>query len=248
MKIYPERLDPRKYLAHLAGQNLWAVIPGPVPRICQMFDRNANLKWALTGLDPWDRPRDDGLWRCASSFFSPNIFSFCSVLKIAKNLLMLLGLMLAGCTGEPQTGPAEIRYDRETCDYCRMIISDPRFAAEIRRGKGSEVFMFDDIGDAIHWLKRAGWKKTGETEFWVRDMKTGTKWLDARKVWYLPGQHSPMAYGYGAFAEKSDDAVSFEEMRKAVIAKGSSAYCDTPDLDGHQNSHTHEQALHNKED
>ncbi|MCP4183672.1 MAG: hypothetical protein GY761_10195 [Hyphomicrobiales bacterium] len=161
-------------------------------------------------------------------------------MNTARILLLLSVMMLAGCTGEPQTGPVEIRYDREVCDYCRMIISDPRFAAEIRQAKGSEVFMFDDIGDAIHWLKRAGWKEAPDTEIWVRDMKTGTRWLDAREAWFLPGQNSPMAYGYGAFTEKSETVVSFEEMRNAVIAKGSSAYCDTPGLDGHQNSHSHD--------
>ncbi len=168
-------------------------------------------------------------------------------MKIVRTFFLLSGLTIAGCTGESQTGPVDIRYDRETCDYCRMIISDPRFATEIRQVKGSEVFMFDDVGDAIHWLKHAEWKETPDTEIWVRDMKTGTRWLDARKSWFLPGQHSPMAYGYGAFTEKSDAAVSFEEMRKAVIARGSSAYCDTPDLDGHQNSHTHDDASKEKE-
>ncbi len=138
-------------------------------------------------------------------------------------------MLLAGCWGEQQTGPVDIRYDREVCAYCKMIVSDPRFAAEIRKARGSEVLKFDDLGDAIHWLKIAPWKETAETEIWVRDMKTGKKWLDARKAWYLPGQHTPMEYGFGAVEEKTADTLSFAEMRKRVIAMGSTTRCENPD-------------------
>jgi len=97
---------------------------------------------------------------------------------------------LSAC--KEKTGPEKIRYDRETCEICNMIISDPRF----RRPK----------------------------EFWVADMKTGRKWLDARKAWYLPGQTTPMDYGFGAIEEKREGAVDYEEMKKEVIARGLSMY------------------------
>jgi nitrous oxide reductase accessory protein NosL len=153
-------------------------------------------------------------------------------------LFVSMTLMLTGCWGEAETGPVDVKYNRETCEYCRMIISDPRFTTEIRKEKSGKVFKFDDMGDAVHWLNIAKWKVTAETEIWVRDMTTGKKWLDARKVFYLSGQHSPMEYGYGAVAEKTKDTVSFEEMQKAVIARGSTTRCDTPD---YPNSlHTHD--------
>jgi len=157
-------------------------------------------------------------------------------------LSLLLPIMLAGCWGEDETGPVDIKYDREVCQYCKMIISDPRFAVEVRQGKGKEVFKFDDMGDAVHWLKLAPWKETSETEIWVRDMTTGKKWLEAKKVWYVAGQHTPMEYGYGAVAEKTQGAFSFEEMRKRVIAHGSTTRCETPD-----HSHEHgEKDVHDK--
>ena len=138
-------------------------------------------------------------------------------------------LFLGGCFGEPDTGPVEIRYGREVGEFCKMIISDPRYAAELRKAKGEKVYKFDDIGDAIHWLKQVKWKETGEMEFWVRDMKTGKKWLDARKVYYLGGQHTPMEYGFGAFEQKKKGTISFAEMRKKVIAAGATSRCDTSD-------------------
>ena len=138
-------------------------------------------------------------------------------------------LLLGGCFGEPQTGPVEIRYGREVGEFCKMIISDPRYATEIRRAKGEKVYKFDDIGDAIHWLKLEKWGNTDQIEFWVRDVDTGKKWLDARKAYYLGDLHSPMEYGFGAIEQKRQGAISFAEMRAKVIAKGATSRCDTPD-------------------
>lgn len=152
-------------------------------------------------------------------------------------LFVFIAFILSGCWGEPETGPVDVKYDRETCEYCRMIISDPRYVTEIRKAKGGKVFKFDDMGDAVHWLNIAKWKVTAETEIWVRDMKTGKKWLDARKAFYLSGQHTPMEYGYGAIAEKVEGAVSFEEMRKAVIEHGSTTRCDAPEHPDTLHSH-----------
>jgi nitrous oxide reductase accessory protein NosL len=154
--------------------------------------------------------------------------------------------ILAACWQEPESGPVDIKYDREACEYCRMIISDPRFATEIRQGRGKQVFKFDDIGDAMHWLNKAPWKETAETEIWVRDMNTGKKWLNARKVYFLAGQHSPMEYGYGAIAENRQGALEFEEMRKAVIAHGSTTRCDTPNHLADA-EHLHDDASGNKQ-
>ena len=139
-------------------------------------------------------------------------------------------LALAGC--KERKGPDPIHFDRETCEICNMIISDPRFAAEIRDPKG-KVHKFDDIGDAIHWMIRQDWFKAGKKpkEFWVMNMKDGKTWLDARKAFYLPGQVTPMDYGFGAVPEREPGAVTFEEMKKRVIARGLSSRCAVPEGD-----------------
>ena len=50
----------------------------------------------------------------------------------------LLLAPLAGCgkQGHWPEGMAEIKWDRDTCARCNMVISDPRFAAELR---GDEI-------------------------------------------------------------------------------------------------------------
>lgn len=43
-------------------------------------------------------------------------------------------------------GMQPIKWDRDTCVRCNMVISDRRFAAEMHGGERDTVFKFDDIG------------------------------------------------------------------------------------------------------
>ena len=51
---------------------------------------------------------------------------------------------------------AEIKWDRETCLRCSMVISDRRFAAQVRGGPQDMVFKFDDIGCFVFWIATEG--------------------------------------------------------------------------------------------
>jgi len=137
--------------------------------------------------------------------------------------LLAAAPLLVACK-EPDEGPVEIRWGRETCTICGMIISDARYAAEIRDPE-KNVFKFDDIGDAIHWLSVQDWKADPTLEFWVRDSNTGKDWLDARKAFYHPDTISPMDYGYAAVPTNEPGTVTFEVMRAAVILRGLSSRC-----------------------
>lgn len=144
---------------------------------------------------------------------------------IAHALVLAMALVVAACSGDPPTGPVEIRYGRDTCDLCHMIISDPRFASQIRGGPGHKAYKFDDIGDALLFLDRQPWKNEANVEIWVMDVDTGKIWLDARKAFYVPGMPSPMAHGFGAVAEERPGAVPFEEMRRRAAKRAAKAYC-----------------------
>jgi copper chaperone NosL len=121
---------------------------------------------------------------------------------VRSRVVVLLGilLLLASCGQESgQLEPPEIRYGRDTCAQCGMIISDPRFAAAAATGDGS-VSIFDDIGDLLAYRKenRPDW-----IMIWVHDYNT-QEWLRAEDAWYLlsPAIHSPMGWGIAAFASE----------------------------------------------
>jgi nitrous oxide reductase accessory protein NosL len=140
-------------------------------------------------------------------------------------LFAALGLLLAGCFGESDSGPVKIHWDRDACHVCRMLISDRRFAAQVRGGPGHEAYKFDDLGELILWLDQQPWKDEEKTEIWVRDVDSGSKWLDARKARYVGGLHSPMDYGFGAVEDNRPGSLSFGEMVRQVRKRGSTYHC-----------------------
>ncbi len=129
--------------------------------------------------------------------------------------ITLLALVLNAC-GEKKTGPVAIHYDRDTCEQCRMIISDPHYATEVRDQNGA-VHLFDDPGGAIVWLSQHD-QDTAHTEIWVMNMRDGKTWLNARTAWFLPTGATPMDFGYGAVATAEDGAIDFGAFRTAILA------------------------------
>jgi nitrous oxide reductase accessory protein NosL len=132
-----------------------------------------------------------------------------------------LGTVLTGCSSEPLKGPAEIKWDRDVCARCSMVISERGYAAQIRDPM-KKVHKFDDFGCAIFWKEHQTFSDA-EIEFWAADARTepgGSKWLDARQAAYLPNKRSPMGYGFAAVAAGTPDTVSYADARKAVLAKG----------------------------
>ncbi len=139
-------------------------------------------------------------------------------------VLMAAAPLAMACTPQNE-GPEDIRYGRETCTMCGMIISDPAYASEIRGGDDRKLYKFDDIGDAVNWLAEQAWKDDPSIEFWVKNVENTDQWLDARKSWYRTGVVSPMDYGYAAIPAPEPAAISFADMKKAVIARGLTSRC-----------------------
>lgn len=121
-------------------------------------------------------------------------------------LFLLLSLFLVACGESSETGPAEIKWDRDICERCRMLISDRHFAAQLRDEKG-KVHKFDDFGDLVHWLKEKKIDIDAHPTY-VTDAETG-EWLDARKARYTQGHVTPMGYGLAAHAAAREGDMSY---------------------------------------
>lgn len=145
---------------------------------------------------------------------------------------LLLGLiLLVGCGGEPDTGPAKVTWDRDACERCRMVLSDRHYSAQVRvppdeGRRRSKVYKFDDIGCAVLWLDQQTWKEGPAVEIWVTDHRDG-QWIDARAAYYVPAKTTPMEYGLGAQRDLAPGALTFEqaiahvyEIEKRFSAEG----------------------------
>ncbi|ODB94057.1 hypothetical protein A3194_05180 [Candidatus Thiodiazotropha endoloripes] len=128
--------------------------------------------------------------------------------------------MLVACSGDTGTGPKEVKWDRDACERCRMVVSDHFHAAQIRYlapdKKRTEVAMFDDIGCATLWLVGKPWESDPNTEIWVADHRTGD-WIDARKATYVEGNLTPMEFGLGAQSETAPGGLNFEQAKQHII-------------------------------
>jgi copper chaperone NosL len=70
------------------------------------------------------------------------------------SLVGALALAFAACAGGPAR-PAPLDTKNEACGFCRMAVSDARFAAQLV-APSEEPKFFDDIGCFAGYLKAAG--------------------------------------------------------------------------------------------
>ncbi|MDR2188592.1 MAG: nitrous oxide reductase accessory protein NosL [Azonexus sp.] len=150
---------------------------------------------------------------------------FLSRLALAGLALTPLAAALAGCQkdGWPE-GMAAIKWDRDTCTRCKMVISDRRFAAELRGGPQDAAYKFDDIGCLLFWMREQAlpWLTDPATRLWVADMSSkgdAVRWLDPRQAHYV-SRHSPMGYNYAATPQPQPGSLDFASMREHLLARG----------------------------
>ncbi len=152
---------------------------------------------------------------------------FLGRLSAAGFLLTPLAAALSACQkdGWPE-GMVEIKWDRDTCTRCKMVISDRRFAAQLRGGPQDAAYKFDDIGCLLFWIRDKAaempWLTDPATKMWVADLNSkghDVKWLDPRHAHYV-GRHSPMGYNFAATAQPQAGSQDFASMREHLLARG----------------------------
>jgi len=129
--------------------------------------------------------------------------------------MLLAFALLAACWRSPTTGPGELKWDRQTCERCQMVISERRHAAQTRTVGDRRVHSFDDLGCALLWLDEQGLLAGApEEEIWVRD-QAGAQWVDAHGAHFESGQLTPMQYGWATASEGAALSVVHERVREA---------------------------------
>ena len=120
-------------------------------------------------------------------------------MKPMKRILLLL-LLLGACRSAPEPDrPPVIRFGQDACDYCRMLIGEPRYAAVLRTADGQER-RFDDIGCLLHYLHEH--PEATEARFWVHDYLQ-KRWLQASQAFLVRSDRliTPMGYGIVALGD-----------------------------------------------
>jgi copper chaperone NosL len=119
----------------------------------------------------------------------------------------------------PRRGPEPIAWGRDACAACRMVISRPGFAGEMRDADG-RLTRYDDVGCLLRAVTGA---HREVPEAWVED-HGGGGWMPLLRAHLVRAEHADTPMGYGlvafadaaaarAFAERSGgDVVALEEV------------------------------------
>lgn len=116
--------------------------------------------------------------------------------------LMLALLVLAGaCSTAEAAGPPDIKYGRDICVQCGMIVSEARFAAAYTTPDGTRL-SFDDLGDLLLYQRDVG-DPIDANEAWVHDFETEA-WLTIEEAYYVPtlSVSTPMGHSILAFGDE----------------------------------------------
>ena len=119
---------------------------------------------------------------------------------------LLVGLALAACSQGLE--PVDPIWGKQACESCRMLVSDPFYAAELVDESGRRHF-FDDVGCLDAYLVEHQGRPRA---MWVR---VGPRWVEAESARYVTGGATPMAYG---FVAQDYGPLDFAAMRRGAAA------------------------------
>ncbi len=120
-------------------------------------------------------------------------------MKSRRSSMLALLLLAMVCSGGA-TPPAKIQRG-ESCRWCRMAVSDARFAAQLA---GLEPLFFDDIGCMVNYLRKAKEGAGGDYTPYVTDHRT-REWVLAARALYgrCPSVETPMGSHLLAFRDEA---------------------------------------------
>lgn len=118
--------------------------------------------------------------------------------QAARMLFMLTSVLITGLLAGCTPGPEPIDYGHEACTYCRMTITDPRYATELVNSTG-KVYPFDAVECLVAYLNEH--PEAEVHSLWVNDFADpGTLIPIPEAVFLHSGAlHSPMGLNIAAF-------------------------------------------------
>lgn len=132
-----------------------------------------------------------------------------------KNISQTLLLFLLISCG--QKDPVPIKLHKDDCDFCKMTISEGRFAAELITDKG-RVYTFDDLSCMIRFSNEN--KNQVYVQKYVNDYTKNNILIDAESAFFIYSTNvrSPMRGDVAAFAMQ-EDAEKYTKIWNASIIK-----------------------------
>src|SRR6187401_3298056 len=121
--------------------------------------------------------------------------------------LLVVSLAVAACSTSAE--PVDPIWGKQACGSCRMLVSDPSYAAQLVDQRGTRHF-FDDVGCLVAYL--ADHPQSPPCAMWVR---SAARWVEAESARYASGAATPMDYG---FLAQPSGSLDFAAVRRGAAA------------------------------
>lgn len=121
---------------------------------------------------------------------------------------LLLLLSLSGCS----SGPQPISFGKDACHFCKMVISDQRFGAEVITDK-NKIYKFDDAHCVVSFMKSGTVPSTEIASVYLVDFSKKGKLVKAEESFLLKAEQlrSPMGGNVAAFTV-ADSMKKFQQQ------------------------------------
>lgn len=136
-------------------------------------------------------------------------------INITPVLLLTAALLMQSCS----SGPQPINYGKDACDFCKMVISDQKFGAEIVTGK-NKVYKFDDVHCVASFIKSKYQEKKEVVAVYLTDFSQKGMLIKAETSYlmYSESLRSPMGGNVAAFAVQ-DSLKKFQQQYNGTIVQ-----------------------------
>lgn len=123
-------------------------------------------------------------------------------------------LLFNGCNSDSSTTKEQIKIETKICPQCNMELPKSNIHTA-QLNKDGEMIYFDDVGCMVLWTKDNNIDlKTLKPEVFSNDSK---KFIDAFSAYYMINEKTPMMYGFSAYENTKDGAVSFDEVTLRML-------------------------------
>lgn len=114
-------------------------------------------------------------------------------MKLHQGSFVFFFFFLFVCSG-CSTGPQPIEFGKDACDFCKMIIADAHFGAELITEKG-KVYKFDSGECLVRYLRQKTVDQSRQQGILVVDHAQPGKLIDVKKALFLQSEHLPSPMG-----------------------------------------------------
>jgi copper chaperone NosL len=129
---------------------------------------------------------------------------------------MIVALVLAMTACDDSGKAIDPVWGKQACGSCSMLVSEPRYAAELTTADGTRVF-FDDPGCMAAYVEE---RHVQPAHMWVRT-SSGT-WVNAHDIHYARGERTPMDFGFTPADNGDASWGDLENAAKNRLEKGGS--------------------------